>query len=215
MPLLAPLLVLVQLQELAPLAQAQLQVRTLHLRVPRLRFELLQAMVARLAFAPLANVLGAQPSHISLPDKLPCMGGTRKDECDIVCVACKLGLWSGLLWPTHWSHFRSWSPSSKHDAIGIHNILRLGFVRTLSGSHHSGSLECASSLITATAGHWIVRHWIVRLQPRLWIAIMTTDCARNSGWGQMAPATPAGATSSLWLGPNGNVWSQYVRYNIT
>ena len=46
MPLLAPLLELVQLQELAPLLQAQLLVRAFHLRIPRLRFELLQAMVA-------------------------------------------------------------------------------------------------------------------------------------------------------------------------
>ena len=85
MPLLAPLLELVQLQELAPLTPSQLQVRAFHLRIPRLRFELLQAMVdvsqrvprlriLRFAVAPLANELGAQQHHVSMPAKQPGMG---------------------------------------------------------------------------------------------------------------------------------------------
>ena len=53
-------------------------------RVPRLR-------VIRSALAPLANVLGAQHAHIYMPAKVPCMGCTRKDECDISLVACRLG----------------------------------------------------------------------------------------------------------------------------
>ena len=103
MPLLAPLLELVQLQELAPLAQAQLQVGGPHSRIPRLRFELLQAMVAAsqrvprlriigFAVAPAANVSGTQTHHISLClSKLPCMVRKRKDEYDMLCVAYKLG----------------------------------------------------------------------------------------------------------------------------
>ena len=85
MPLLAPLLELAQPQELAPLAQVQLQVRALHLRVPRLRFELQGVVLAvskrvprlqilRFAVAPLANELGAQQHHVSMPPKQPGMG---------------------------------------------------------------------------------------------------------------------------------------------
>ena len=85
LPLLTPLLDLVQLQELAPLAQARQQVGALHLKIPRLRLELLQAVevvsqrlprlrITRFALAPLANELGAQPDPISMPAKLLCMG---------------------------------------------------------------------------------------------------------------------------------------------
>ena len=78
MPLLAPLLELAQLQELVLLAQLagdqreglgggdRWEGRWIHLRIPRLRFQL--------ASAPAANVLVVQRYHTSKPDNEPDMG---------------------------------------------------------------------------------------------------------------------------------------------
>ena len=79
------------MQELALLAQAQLQVGTFQLRVPRLRCELRQAMVLqvsqgtpRLRFVCVlvADEWGAQPRHISMLSTMPGTVRAYTDESD-------------------------------------------------------------------------------------------------------------------------------------
>ena len=77
---------LVQVQELAPLAQAPPPAQVLDLAHPRLAANQRTPRL-RFVWAPFANELEAQPRHISMQDAMPGMGHAHKDECGILSAA--------------------------------------------------------------------------------------------------------------------------------